>query len=135
MVGGQNFGQYYPSANTGFVQQAPQHTQSTMSSLGLPTVSGIDGVNRWPLAPGQSVTLKDASRDIVFFKACDAAGSILPIQVYSISNITEDFLKSESPVTRKEFMELQTSIASLNKLLEDLTAPTSGAQLSGGESK
>lgn len=115
-----------PNATTYYQRPvAPQPIpQQPMDDLGFIEVSGIDGVNRYPVAPGAKVQLKDINSDLLFIKSCDMTGTPLPLRVIRLTDITAEYIQNEGPVTRKEFSALQSSIERLNQMLEDLTAPT-----------
>ena len=110
----------YPNCNQ------PQQPQAvpTGGSWGLNEVAGIEGVRRFPVAPGATVTLKDSTSDLLFIKSCDMTGTMLPIRVIRTMDITEEYQQNESPVTRKEFNTLCTSIEKLQRTFEELMAPS-----------
>lgn len=103
----------------------PQQTQPAPSgtSWGMNEVAGIEGVHRFPVAPGATVPLKDTTSDLIFIKSCDLTGTMLPIRVIRATDVTEEYQKNESPVTRKEFNTLCSSIEKLQKTFEELMAP------------
>ena len=118
---------------------APQQTvtpvydnqvQIANSPSGFREVDGLNGVNKYPVAPGNAVALKDMNSNIVFVKTVDMSGSLLPLRVYQLADITQEYLDKETPVSRAEFNQLNeninqlaSSMGSMQKLLEDLTAP------------
>lgn len=116
--------------NTAIGTGGPAFTQGSMpvinaeaNPFGFIEVNGIDGVNRYPVAPGAGVILKDSTSDLVFIKARDISGAAIPLRVFRAIDVTEEFTKNEEPVTRKEFMQLQNSIGEVKSMLEFLTAP------------
>lgn len=113
-----------PTANYNATAQAPRQQSSSFSSLGFNEVAGIEGVNRWPLAPGATVPLKDSTSDLLFVKSCDMTGTPLPLRVIRMVDVTQEYMQNEGAVTRKEFNALQSAIGELKQMLEDLTAPT-----------
>lgn len=102
-----------------------QQTQPVPSggSWGLNEVAGIEGVRRYPVAPGATVPLKDSTSDLIFIKSCDTTGTMLPIRVIRTMDVTEEYQQNESPVTRKEFNTLCSSIEKLQRTFEELMAP------------
>lgn len=126
------YGQYaYQNQRSMPVQQTQMMPQQPMDDLGFIEVSGIEGVNRYPVAPGAKVQLKDLSSDLLFIKSCDMTGTPLPLRVFRLTDITAEYQQNEGPVTRKEFSALQDSIAKLGQMLEDLTAPSVGGGVNG----
>ena len=132
----QSRGAYPPQQ---IVNNAPQQTQTPVydsqmsfsaSQSGFREVDGLAGVNKYPVAPGNAVALKDTNTNIVFVKTVDMSGSLLPLRVYQLTEITQEYLDQETPVSRAEFNQLNaninqlaSSMGTMQKLLEDLTAP------------
>lgn len=132
----QSRGTYSPQQ---IVNNAPQQTQTPVyenqmpfsaSQSGFKEVDGLAGVNKYPVAPGNAVALKDMNTNIVFVKTVDMSGSLLPLRVYQLTEITQEYLDQETPVSRAEFNQLNeninqlaSSMGTMQKLLEDLTAP------------
>ena len=102
-----------------------QQQASIVGPLGFNEVSGIEGVRRYPLAPGATVPLKDSTSDLLFIKSCDMTGAPLPLRVIRMTDVTEEYQQNEGPVTRKEFNALSSSIGELKQMLEFLTSPDS----------
>ena len=118
---------------------APQQTttpvydnqvQIANSPYGFREVDGLTGVNKYPVAPGNAVALKDINSMTVFVKTVDMSGSLLPLRVFQLTEVTQEYLDRETPVSRAEFNQLSdsinqlsTSMLSMKELLEDLTAP------------
>ncbi len=121
------YGNQLPYTGTPMYQNynQPQQTQPAPSgaSWGMNEVAGIEGVHRFPVAPGATVPLKDSTSDLIFIKSCDLTGTMLPIRVIRALDVTEEYQKNESPVTRKEFNTLCSSIEKLQKTFEELMAP------------
>ena len=132
----QSRGAYTPQQ---IVNNASQQTQAPVyesqmpvitSQSGFREVDGLAGVNKYPVAPGNAVALKDANTNVVFVKTVDMSGSLLPLRVYQLTEITQEYLDQETPVSRAEFNQLNdninqlaSSMGTMQKLLEDLTAP------------
>lgn len=124
-----------PPMPTGQPTQVPpyeSYQQSNFQPFGLKEVDGLAGVNRYPLAPGASVALKDANSMTLFIKSSDLSGALLPLRVFKLEEITQEYQDRETPVSRAEFnqmsntmAELANSIGSMKQMLEDLTAPSS----------
>ena len=109
-----------------------QYQQQFVPSLGFKEVDGLAGYNRYPIAPGASVPLKDVNSMTLFIKSADLTGSLLPIRVFKLEEITQEYQDRETPVSRAEFNQLSMSLAELSKstasvkqMLEDLTSPSS----------
>ena len=103
-----------------------------VSSLGFKEVDGLNGVNRYPISPGAVVQLKDINSMTLFIKSADMSGALLPIRVFQLNEVTQDYLDRETPVSRAEFnqlgetiSQLSSSMSNIQQLLEDLTAPSS----------
>lgn len=118
---------------TGQPSNVPQYDQYQFNfqPYGLKEVDGLAGVNRYPLAPGASVALKDANSMTLFVKSSDLSGAPLPLRVFRMDEITQEYQDRETPVSRAEFnqmsntmAELANSIGGIKQMLEDLTAPT-----------
>lgn len=139
-----NYQAYMQSRNANTNQQpiytgAPQQSQTPIyesqmqivnSPFGFKEVDGLNGVNRYPVAPGNAVALKDINSMTVFVKTVDMSGSLLPLRVFQLTEVTQEYLDKETPVSRAEFNQLSenigqlaNSMTSMQKLLEDLTAP------------
>lgn len=120
------YGNQVPYTGTPMYQTVNQPSQPSPSggSWGLNEVAGIDGMRRFPVAPGATVALKDSTSDLLFIKSCDMTGTMLPVRVIKTMDVTEEYLQNESPVTRREFSELCASISKLQQTFEDLMAPT-----------
>lgn len=128
-----NPGGYIAPQTGGYVTTTPnvrpnmqnvQNQSYAGNSLGFIEVSGIDGVNRYPVAPGATVHLKDVTSDLLFVKSSDMTGTPLPLRVFRMTEITEEYQQNEGPVTRKEFNALLASIEKLSSTLDFLTSPT-----------
>ena len=104
-------------------QYQPQIT-SNQNPLGFVDVNGMDGINRYPVGPGASVNLRDVNTDLVFVKARDISGQNIPMRVFQIKEVTDEYFQNEEPVTRKEFKQLLETINKLQDTLEFLTSPT-----------
>lgn len=127
------------AANPSQYVNAPQQTttpvydnqvQIANSPYGFREVDGLNGVNKYPVAPGNAVALKDVNSMTVFVKTVDMSGSLLPLRVFQLNEVTQEYLDRETPVSRAEFNQLSenigqlaNSMTSMQKLLEDLTAP------------
>lgn len=103
--------------------QPQQMPSQAGNSWGLNEVAGIDGMRRFPVAPGSTVTLKDSTSDLLFIKSCDMTGTMLPPRIIRTLDVTEEYEKNESPVTRREFNTLCASIEKLQQTFEELMAP------------
>lgn len=108
------------------------YSQQFVPSLGFKEVDGLTGVNRYPIAPGASVPLKDVNSMTLFVKSADLTGALLPLRVFKLEEITQEYQDRETPVSRAEFNQLSMSLAELSKatasvkqMLEDLTSPSS----------
>ncbi len=104
--------------------------QQFVPSFGFREVDGLNGVNRYPVAPGNSVALKDANSMTLYVKSVDLSGALLPLRVFQMNEVTQEYLDRETPVSRAEFnqlsntlSELAKSMSGMNQMLEDLTAP------------
>ena len=113
--------------------------QQFVPSFGFREVDGLNGVNRYPVAPGNSVALKDANSMTLFVKSVDLSGALLPLRVFWLNEITQEYLDRETPVSRAEFNQMNTtlnslseSLASLKQFMEDLTAPSTPSSDQGG---
>lgn len=109
---------------TGYNQTSMPVVDVNSNPFGFIEVNGIEGVNRYPVAPGAGVILKDATSDLVFIKARDMSGAGLPLRVFRMFDVTDEFTQDEAPVTRKELKQLQSSIGEIKGLLEFLTSPS-----------
>ena len=108
---------------TNYPNAVPVYNVDT-NPFGFIEVGGFDGVNRFPVAPGAGVNLKDANSDLVFVKARDSVGNNLPLRVFRMMEVTDEYMQNEEPVTRKEFKQLQSAIGEVKELLEFLTGPS-----------
>ncbi len=117
-----NYGVGQTTGGYGNTQQMPVMNVAT-NPFGFNEVDGIAGVDRYPVAPGAGVILKDATSDLVFIKARDRSGANLPRRVFKYTEVTEEFAQNEEPVTRKEFKQLQDTMGEIRSMLEFLTSP------------
>lgn len=115
--------------------------QQFVPSFGFREVDGLNGVNRYPVAPGNSVALKDANSMTLYVKSVDLSGALLPLRVFQLNEITQEYLDRETPVSRAEFNQmnntlnsLSNSIDSLKQFMEELTAPSPTSHEQGGNS-
>lgn len=117
-------------------QQIPQvqydnFQQQYFQPFGMKEVDGLNGVNKYPVAPGASVALKDINSMTMFVKSADLSGALLPLRVIALTDITQEYQDRETPVSRAEFnqlsgtmTELVGAMSDMKKMLEDLTAPS-----------
>ena len=135
-----NYQAYMQSRNSPQVpqpqQQIPQqpydnYQQQYFQSFGMKEVDGLNGVNRYPVAPGASVALKDVNSMTMFVKSADLSGALLPLRVFELHEVTKEYQDRETPVSRAEFNQMSTTMTELanavvgmKQMLEDLTAPS-----------
>lgn len=112
-------------------QQFENPPQMYTQSLGMKEVDGLNGVNRYPVAPGASVALKDVNSMTMFVKSTDLSGALLPLRVFELHEVTQEYQDRETPVSRAEFNQMSSTMAELasviggmKQMLEDLTAPS-----------
>ncbi len=116
-------------------QQVPQqqfdYQQQYFQAFGMKEVDGLNGVNRYPVAPGASVALKDVNSMTMFVKSADLSGALLPLRVFELHEVTKEYQDRETPVSRAEFNQMSSTMAELanamsgmKQMLEDLTAPS-----------
>lgn len=112
-------------------QQYDNYQQQYFQSFGMKEVDGLNGVNRYPVAPGASVALKDANSMTMFVKSTDLSGALLPLRVFELHEVTKEYQDRETPVSRAEFNQMSSTMAELanamsgmKQMLEDLTAPS-----------
>lgn len=112
-------------------QQFDNYQQQYYQSFGMKEVDGLNGFNRYPVAPGASVALKDINSMTMFVKSVDLSGALLPIRVFELHEVTKEYQDRETPVSRAEFnqmsstmAELANAIGGMKQMLEDLTAPS-----------
>lgn len=112
-------------------QPFDNYQQQLYQSFGMKEVDGLNGVNRYPLAPGASVALKDINSMTMFVKSADLSGALLPLRVFELHEVTKEYQDRETPVSRAEFnqmsntmAELANAIGGIKQMLEDLTAPS-----------
>lgn len=105
--------------------------QQYFQPFGMKEVDGLNGLNRYPVAPGASVALKDSNSMTMFIKSADLSGALLPIRVFALNEITQEYQDRETPVSRAEFNQLSSTmtelagaIGGMKQMLEDLTAPS-----------
>lgn len=105
--------------------------QQYFQPFGMKEVDGLNGVNKYPVAPGASVALKDINSMTMFVKSADLSGALLPLRVIALTDITQEYQDRETPVSRAEFnqlsgtmTELVGAMSDMKKMLEDLTAPS-----------
>lgn len=106
--------------------------------LGIKEVDGLSGVNRYPVAPGATVALKDIGSMHLFVKSVDLSGAQLPLRVFELNEVTQEYQDRETPVSRAEFTQLANTMQDLSgavlgirKLIEDLTAPSTDTAQNG----
>ena len=124
----QSFGNTQSQMNQ---QPFDNYQQQLYQSFGMKEVDGLNGVNRYPLAPGASVALKDINSMTMFVKSADLSGALLPLRVFELHEVTKEYQDRETPVSRAEFnqmsntmAELANAIGGMKQMLEDLTAPS-----------
>ena len=112
-------------------QQYDNYQQQYFQSFGMKEVDGLNGFNRYPVAPGASVALKDINSMTMFVKSVDLSGALLPIRVFELHEVTKEYQDRETPVSRAEFnqmsstmTELANAVVGMKQMLEDLTAPS-----------
>lgn len=112
-------------------QPFDNYQQQLYQSFGMKEVDGLNGVNRYPLAPGASVALKDINSMTMFVKSADLSGALLPLRVFELHEVTKEYQDRETPVSRAEFNQMSNTIGDLasaitgmKQMLEDLTAPS-----------
>ena len=87
-------------------------------------VSGEAGAKSYLVAPGNTVMLLDAENSVFYLKSADASGMPLPLRIFDYKertttaqqayggSVAVETVNLDNFVTRKEFDELKTYIAS-----------------------
>ena len=105
-----------PGAYSPASQAIPQ-VNSAYSSI-IP-VNGKEGVDNYPVAPGNTLVFMDTSTGLLYVKYRDAYGNIPVINVYQKQETKEEIKMDQ--ISRSDFDSLSKEVKELRDILDSLT--------------
>lgn len=78
---------------------------------GLHWVAGIDGANKYPLAPGESAWLMDQNQMVMFYKTVDAMGRPSQMLIYDLVEQKPQEIKTAEDVPSIDYDKIRKIIS------------------------